>query len=607
LDRRIERFLKIIHQNHIPKIVPILGEAGTGKSHYYWILKNQELKMGSEAVWRVIYIPTPPLDIHIPLHILNCILDEQGEFLLKNTARNLLLKFQDPNDRSFEELKTRVISYYGGVHSEIIRVLIKYVHPEIDSKMRELAKRWLFADNLTQSELEQLHVKKNIEDDLSCFTLLRIFDEFANVTLIYYMDEMELLYRLRGAQAELSYWETIKKIFNESRNSLIITTCLLEVFDRVRKSLDATVLSRFEPEVYLKKFQIEDAIKLFLESMKLFWTQFNLKIPPNPFYPLNRNIIEMIFTKSDGNPRQIIRLLSKIFNEIILGEVNTTSICENAQLEQKTAFLDFIEPKIIPQLKIPIKDVTFDSFPSYMYETHKDENKMENKNKLLPPVLQPHPKKASIMISNENYFVQINSNSILSGIISILNAINTHLIPCNTASNYQISIQGSQKTIALMVEIKNSLKIGIQIPLSKDFKHISKAQAYYLALDSLDSLTWAKFDKMILIIPSGLIDPSGSLLKQLKDAKEELLVVELTEEEAGKFIEASTAVQVEKLREKQKLEEILEFCFQNNNILNKLSMALKKADDALKEELKENLNENLEVDDLRDFLISLNK
>ncbi|MHA1585492.1 MAG: hypothetical protein ACTSWL_09565, partial [Promethearchaeota archaeon] len=93
LDRRIERFLKIIHQNHIPKIVPILGEAGTGKSHYYWILKNQELKMGSEAVWRVIYIPTPPLDIHIPLHILNCILDEQGEFLLKNTARNLLLKF----------------------------------------------------------------------------------------------------------------------------------------------------------------------------------------------------------------------------------------------------------------------------------------------------------------------------------------------------------------------------------------------------------------------------------------------------------------------------------------------------------------------------------
>lgn len=35
------------------------------------------------------------------------------------------------------------------------------------------------------------------------------------------------------------------------------------------------------------------------------------------YYPLNDNVLKYIYNNSKGNPRQIIKLLIKIFNEII--------------------------------------------------------------------------------------------------------------------------------------------------------------------------------------------------------------------------------------------------------------------------------------------------
>ncbi len=71
-DRRINRALKTVQRSHLPKLIPLLGEAGAGKTHYYWTLKDRE-KLSDSAEnnefspWTIIYVPSPPMALNIPL------------------------------------------------------------------------------------------------------------------------------------------------------------------------------------------------------------------------------------------------------------------------------------------------------------------------------------------------------------------------------------------------------------------------------------------------------------------------------------------------------------------------------------------------------------
>jgi len=49
----------------------------------------------------------------------------------------------------------------------------------------------------------------------------------------------------------------------------------------------------------------------------------------NPYYPLNKNILKYVFKKAEGNPRAIIKLIIKIFNEIIYSDESLNDILKN--------------------------------------------------------------------------------------------------------------------------------------------------------------------------------------------------------------------------------------------------------------------------------------
>ena len=73
-DRRINRALQLIQRSHLPKLTPLLGEAGAGKTHYYWTLKDREKSDADSGhvevhPWTIIYVPSPPMALNIPLHI----------------------------------------------------------------------------------------------------------------------------------------------------------------------------------------------------------------------------------------------------------------------------------------------------------------------------------------------------------------------------------------------------------------------------------------------------------------------------------------------------------------------------------------------------------
>ena len=61
----------------------------------------------------------------------------------------------------------------------------------------------------------------------------------------------------------------------------------------------------------------KENIRKFLKSIKL--TDFNEEFPDS-FFPLNEKILKHIYNYTQGNPREIIKFLIKIFNEIIYSD-----------------------------------------------------------------------------------------------------------------------------------------------------------------------------------------------------------------------------------------------------------------------------------------------
>ena len=47
------------------------------------------------------------------------------------------------------------------------------------------------------------------------------------------------------------------------------------------------------------------------------------------FYPLNERVLKFIFNQTKGNPRETIKLLIKIFNEILLSYEDLEDILKN--------------------------------------------------------------------------------------------------------------------------------------------------------------------------------------------------------------------------------------------------------------------------------------
>ncbi|MHA1242317.1 MAG: hypothetical protein ACTSQU_16275, partial [Promethearchaeota archaeon] len=108
---------------------------------------------------------------------------------------------------------------------------------------------------------------------------------------------------------------------------VIITLKSKESLEEIRKKYsekNPELLSSIKEPFYLREFKEEDVYELYSSTMSKFYesidhTEFS-KAFQNPYYPLNKRILKYVFDRTEGNPRAIIKLLIKIFNEIIYSD-----------------------------------------------------------------------------------------------------------------------------------------------------------------------------------------------------------------------------------------------------------------------------------------------
>jgi len=317
-DRAIWRVARFTMKDHTPRFQPILGGAGMGKTHLYWVIKEQE-DIFSAGSFLAVYVPSPPSPIRVPLHLHACIVDEAGDELFEQTVDMLIGKFGGVKGVTHEiydytYAMERLLVDYPGISSDAVKALLRY---RLDPATRDVSRRWLLGDALNEAELQRLGVRTILEEDDVTMAMLKILTEGSLRPIVLFVDEMEGPYNAYGEKAERHFLEILKRIYNETKNVVIVASCLTEIWDRVYAIADAPMKSRMEAPVHLKPFTRDDVATFVTETMHKYWQQQNIEAPPDSLFPFTDSDIDTAFAESEGNPREAIKHLIPRLDEIL--------------------------------------------------------------------------------------------------------------------------------------------------------------------------------------------------------------------------------------------------------------------------------------------------
>ncbi|MGV9173317.1 MAG: hypothetical protein ACOC35_12260, partial [Promethearchaeia archaeon] len=373
IDREVYRLVRQTYRDRSSRLIPILGTAGSGKTHAYHSFKDKEKEnrkkinqteesgeVGSSKFepvdWTIVYVPSPPASIRVLLHVYTCLIEEIGPEILEIVSEKLVEKwgggkkglFQKPK---VEDVIKKGIREFPGVFADCVKALVIY---QLDKNRKALAERWLLGEDLEPEELDALGINSVIEEDDICLAMIKMITENLDRVIILYFDELESPYRMHGEEAEKKFLETLKRLYNEIKGLVIIIAILKEIWPRILEIADQPLRSRMEPEQELKPFSLNDLKIFFSKSMETFWDENNLNPPLYPLFPLNEKLIEKIYEKTNGNPRNSIKLCKRFIDKVVMDEMTVEELMEvgdeivgtaKPPQEEEEEEIDFSKPR----------------------------------------------------------------------------------------------------------------------------------------------------------------------------------------------------------------------------------------------------------------------
>ncbi|MHA1941323.1 MAG: hypothetical protein ACW97P_06325 [Candidatus Hodarchaeales archaeon] len=295
--KRIVHALEVIKKKKRESmIVPVIAEAGYGKTHFYWVVREQI----SDAY--CIYVPVPTNTSRIFSHFYFETIKAGGAALLEYVADYLTQKYKKAERAAFD---------FPGLGNIVIDGFFALKDP----KQSKLALKWFTGfdlDNDTKSFSRTI-----LDDEELSFVALQIILKSIDKPIIFFVDELESLFISLGPEAELQLLESLKKMHNEASNFLICLACLATLWDKILDLSSTAVQSRIEPPILLKRFTKKDIREYCIYMLKDFHVKFDLLFTDeeNLIWPLGKADIESSYAYSHGNPREAIKWLAGVIEE----------------------------------------------------------------------------------------------------------------------------------------------------------------------------------------------------------------------------------------------------------------------------------------------------
>ena len=513
IDREVYRLVRQTSRDKSSRMIPLLGSAGTGKTHAYHSFKDKEREnkrkieqtVEAEEIevsqlepvdWTIVYVPSPPAAIRVLLHVYTCIIEECGPEILDIVSKKLVREkwggkkgglFQKPK---IEEVIQIGIREFPGVFADCVKALVTY---QLDKNKRGLAERWLLGEDLQDEELSELGINSVVEEDDVCLAMIKIITENLDRVLILYFDELESPYRMHGEIAEQKLLEILKRLYNEVKSLVIVVAVLKEIWPRILEIADQPLRSRMEPEQELKPFSLNDLKIFFSKSMEAFWEDNNLNPPLYPLFPLNEKLIEMIYEKTQGNPRNSIKLCRRFIEKIVTEEMSVEELLK-AGIEmvattkprtEEEEIIDFSKPREI--IKRTIEEI----------------------------------------LAEEEYAIDVNPQSVAGAALKCIDNVGEQKgKKFKTQMEYKFMLGKKSQTLAALIETGGK-KWGLEIPSCKNFDRSAGVAGYYAAKRLKDAIEQKAIDSAILIVPTG---SGGAKFEMISQNNSEIHKVELNNE-----------------------------------------------------------------------------
>ncbi len=346
-------------------ILPIIGDVGSGKTHLYWALKNSLYRYNTfyislEYIYKKFFYNIysefiENLELAPLKFIINRLCDEWG------ACERKFGFFHVPNLEKIKNYAIKMLSKkYSEIETEILTDIISgIVAHQLDPYKKIEAERWLLGELMEDKELSRLNLSHDLRKGKNAFMMLRLLIENSKSGTILFIDDFEKIISITEPKDESTEeiydpsWlygpekspEDIaaEKVFNKIVQiqqikglRIIITLKSIDSLEEIKKKYqeqNAELLFSIKEPLFLADFNEEDIFEFYKESMRFFYEDKRIsefsKAFQNPYFPLNKKILRNIFESTKGNPREIIKALIKIFNEIIYSNETLDAVLEN--------------------------------------------------------------------------------------------------------------------------------------------------------------------------------------------------------------------------------------------------------------------------------------
>ncbi|MHA1461143.1 MAG: hypothetical protein ACTSO8_06635, partial [Promethearchaeota archaeon] len=343
-------------------ILPIIGDVGSGKTHLFWALNNNlyyynTFYISLESIYKKFFYNIysefiENLEIGPLKFVVNQLCENWGALERKYGFFHIV-DIEKVKKAAFKQLSTK----YSEIEPETLKDAINGITThQLDPYKKIEAERWLLGKLMDAKELATLNFSHDLHKGKNAYIMLRLLIENSKLGTILFIDDFEKIISIVKPQDE-----TLEEVFDPSwlygtkmspndiasekiftkilrlqqieGLRIIITLKSIESLEQIKKKyqdFDSELLPLIKEPIYLKNFSEADLFEFYRKTMSTFYNSIECneftQAFEDTYFPLNELTLENIFEHTQGNPREIIKILIKIFNEIIDDEENLDEI-----------------------------------------------------------------------------------------------------------------------------------------------------------------------------------------------------------------------------------------------------------------------------------------